>query len=1493
MGTEHSGAGIQKPIPNKKCNKLYKAAESKSAPKNLEHLAINNAPVPLQEEDDQGSKRPTNNGGSITTIKEGNRRGKDKNTRFLQPAFHYPKEDWWAQADSRLAELEQTCSGETLQDEIIEDNLRTYQEERLHDLPRFRRCLYAYSNSEELQKIPALSMEWKRVPIQSTSIWTIPESVYIYKSPSTNINMGKNTGNTISSIFGRSADIRRNKEYMYQEYRNNTQENGRIGVQNQIREISNKAITINKASRNDDQFKGNELEGSIIENKRPQKRSLKITQRREDYYQELSQIYWEGSGYVSGFASRSSIVTPTLRVKEPSSSSIEVMDFDSIPYKASSPEFKILEGQAQGMEWPLLARDTGNGGFYGRQRQVLGNSDEFSLLFRLLEYIRGVNAHQFKRIVDYIVCAKASTSSGTIGSDLFRQYYKLSIRKEIWRNKFFNASTHSRRDLVSLFEHKYSSSDNIYPLHLKPCRRTKQVNGSDRMVTFETNIPETRKNLWATRCGSVCVSSKQTGQQLIQLVQKSESSGNECFTTKSVPVEKSILLPPMESYSRGCSQGKKKTNNYNISRANVENGNLVSRPDKSFNITTITTSSIISSTRPKKRKISAREKQELTEGLENYAIDLILSNKRRIRRRTRYISIQQRFLDWRDLSNIVGPITTPQIVNFLSSLYVKEKLNKSTILSYKSAILRLTSDYKRISNDTILKEFILAINDSSIKSFVKPTINITPVIEQLKIWGPSETLSDKDLTSKLCWLLAVTGLLRASDIHRIDDSETKIKNRVLNLVIVAPKEKRNGQPIKRPCQISGHLNPILCPVKTYQVYKTRIATKECLIQHVNDDSLTINSLVRYINNYNKPLSVNSITRYIHNLSKLLEKPENTTIPKGRAIGATLASKSGVSSNEIVTQGFWSSYSMFDNFYRFSRESNNNLTESVLSLKGENCRVDTNASENQYFPLKSAVILLTKTTTVVEQRLYQILREKYNAVQTRFLEWRDRNIINNQMISAFNIISHLTWSSEPITSDTTFKTYSKEIKETPVNNFDSPSLNILLSTEKPILSSPNKKPKTEPSKQKVDENQTLVIKDFINLIVVKSKEMPEVQPIKKVRIIHKHQNPLLYPTQVFKGPKARVLFDELETSNNDNDNKTPQLICNCTSFSKDLTPNKSEKYIKSNIYQIQLVEGKKSSKFRSIGFILDTVSAESPRNCDDSGFPINTDSNSATTIPTDIPTTIPTGISTTIPTDISTTIPTDISTTISTDISTTISTDISTTISTDISTTISTDISTTIPTDISTTIPTEISTIIPATIATTISATILTTVTQFKTIPTTLYETISSSGLSAVTVTITESKNSSSSENQVVSSNMSVKSLKSNKNYGENDKINIPCSGDFTLSLTSNSRDSDLFFGFADANGITENGKYIELQIGLKNGQNAFKDLAGNQVKRNNLDKRQGSAKINLVYVNGIYSLLSNGQSFTTFKGSNIIPKSLTITPLDGTVTLSKFVLTCM
>ncbi|PVU95649.1 hypothetical protein BB561_001686 [Smittium simulii] len=77
---------------------------------------------------------------------------------------------------------------------------------------------------------------------------------------------------------------------------------------------------------------------------------------------------------------------------------------------------------------------------------------------------------------------------------------------------------------------------------------------------------------------------------------------------------------------------------------------------------------------------------------------------------------------------------------------------------------------------------------------------------------------------------------------------------------------------------------------------------------------------------------NSITRYIHSISVLIHQNQDTPIPKGRAIGATLAANSGVSTDDIVSHAFWSNYSIFDSYYRLTRNSSNNLTESILNLE---------------------------------------------------------------------------------------------------------------------------------------------------------------------------------------------------------------------------------------------------------------------------------------------------------------------------------------------------------------------------------------------------------------------------------------------------------------------------------------------------------------------------------------------------------------------------------
>ncbi|OMJ07289.1 hypothetical protein AYI69_g11500 [Smittium culicis] len=67
--------------------------------------------------------------------------------------------------------------------------------------------------------------------------------------------------------------------------------------------------------------------------------------------------------------------------------------------------------------------------------------------------------------------------------------------------------------------------------------------------------------------------------------------------------------------------------------------------------------------------------------------------------------------------------------------------------------------------------------------------------------------------AKLCWLLSVTDFLRASKIHMIDNQRSRIIQEATNTVVVAPKEKRGGRPIKKSCQTNPPHRYVIIPCK--------------------------------------------------------------------------------------------------------------------------------------------------------------------------------------------------------------------------------------------------------------------------------------------------------------------------------------------------------------------------------------------------------------------------------------------------------------------------------------------------------------------------------------------------------------------------------------------------------------------------------------------------------------------------------------------------------
>ncbi|OMJ23927.1 hypothetical protein AYI69_g4818 [Smittium culicis] len=121
-------------------------------------------------------------------------------------------------------------------------------------------------------------------------------------------------------------------------------------------------------------------------------------------------------------------------------------------------------------------------------------------------------------------------------------------------------------------------------------------------------------------------------------------------------VQKPIHMPPVDADAKIC--------------------DFVSRSDAPLCAITHPTTSKKCSSRPKNRKITAIRKQELVfdnledqrrfieaHDLGNYDSDLIISNEKRSRRRSRYSSIHLRFLDRRISKNITGEMSALQILN--------------------------------------------------------------------------------------------------------------------------------------------------------------------------------------------------------------------------------------------------------------------------------------------------------------------------------------------------------------------------------------------------------------------------------------------------------------------------------------------------------------------------------------------------------------------------------------------------------------------------------------------------------------------------------------------------------------------------------------------------------------------------------------------------------------------------------------------------------------
>jgi hypothetical protein len=322
-------------------------------------------------------------------------------------------------------------------------------------------------------------------------------------------------------------------------------------------------------------------------------------------------------------------------------------------------------------------------------------------------------------------------------------------------------------------------------------------------------------------------------------------------------------------------------------------------------------------------------------GLDSEAVDLVM--RANPKRYLRYAQTQAAYKQW-CLEHQLDPMdpTGANIVNYLTDGHNWRSWSSQTLENYRLAILDMFPNRAEIIASFAHKSFFQAIHDQSIRADLSRPVDIEPILAHFRTLGPNASLSINNLTAKLCWLLGVCGFLRPSDIERIDlnSSDWTSNPNELVLQVVAPKEKRLGQRIRRTVHIHAHPDNLLCPVAAFHAYHSRFAHRPCVFPHPVLPHLSIAYLIRDVRDPFKPIKAERIGKHINSIMELLPMSPGMRKLKARALGSTRALRQGASVNDVVSHGGWSTKDIFNNFYRLSSETNTDFTSLTLASSHE-------------------------------------------------------------------------------------------------------------------------------------------------------------------------------------------------------------------------------------------------------------------------------------------------------------------------------------------------------------------------------------------------------------------------------------------------------------------------------------------------------------------------------------------------------------------------------
>ncbi|OLY79498.1 hypothetical protein AYI68_g6431, partial [Smittium mucronatum] len=203
---------------------------------------------------------------------------------------------------------------------------------------------------------------------------------------------------------------------------------------------------------------------------------------------------------------------------------------------------------------------------------------------------------------------------------------------------------------------------------------------------------------------------------------------------------------------------------------------------------------------------------------------------------------------------------------------------------------------------------------------------------------------------------------------------------------------------------------------------------------------------------------------------------------------------------------------------------------------------------------------------------------------------------------------------------------------------------------------------------------------------------------------------------------------------------------------------------------------------------------------------------------------------------------------------------------------------------STTLTSATSTSATSTSATSTSATSTSATSTSATTTSTTSTSATSTSTTSTSVSSTDASSNSCSSSSIVDCIL-ISNDNSTQDYSKSNPITVPCLNSDFVFTSQIASDSDIFIALSDDISQIDSNGYVEVQVGLFSGSYLIQVGKIFTFNMQNINGKTSVHDFTLSYTNQVLSVIVDGKNMTSLSISNFSFKNLSISPIDGVVSL--------